>query len=402
MTWQRTDGTLLAMDAASHRAELEEYFSGHSIPVVLEFHPSAPYLVGLRLYANDDGRVATAGAGARLLPGLELEDLAEDIAERFGFDVLLGDIAVEEDEEDDDHGHDHDHEHGESCGCGEGDACGVGVRVLTVTSMPADRLPALARAVGEPITVVPAGANSVVLTEPGAIFPGLEGFDDEALPVVQLMLDSGDRSVVAHTEDYAPTTLTWGTTRVIVPGTPEPGDELRERLDALASDDDDARAIASATAAADLAGVRAALEAPSEDGFRLMVEALGLAPELAEFVEGTRRAADVPGAHVVEPAGPVAALRTSLGSAVDDVSELRLVEFADSFERSRPVAARSLSLAQGAAGVLLLARAARTVRPWRAAGVTTGALLLVDALGELALYEWFRRRRREQVSRPPS
>ena len=65
MTWQRTDGTLLAMDAASHRAELEEYFSGHSIPVVLEFHPSAPYLVGLRLYANDDGRVATAGAGAR-------------------------------------------------------------------------------------------------------------------------------------------------------------------------------------------------------------------------------------------------------------------------------------------------------------------------------------------------
>jgi len=66
------------------------------------------------------------------------------------------------------------------------------------------------------------------------------------------------------------------------------------------------------------------------------------------------------------------------------------------------VAARSLSLAQGAAGVLLLARAARTVRPWRAAGVTTGVLLLVDALGELALYEWFRRRRREQVSRPPS
>lgn len=392
MTWQRTDGTLLAMDAAAHREALEEYFSTHSIPVVLEFHPSAPYMVGVRLFVNDDGRVATSGAN-RLMPGLELEDLAEDIAERFTFDVLIGEVAVEEDEEagadhEDDHDHDHDH----------GEACGVGVRVLTVTSTPAEHLPALARSVGEPIVVAPAGANVTVLTEPGGIFPGLEGFEDESLPVVQLMLDSGDRTVVAHTEDYEPTTLTWGTTRTVVAGTPEPSDELRAQLEDLASDDDDARAIASATAAADLAKVREALAAPSEQGFVLMVEALGLPPEFAEFIEGGRRAMDVPGAHVVEPAGPVATLRSSLGSAVDDVSELRLVEFAGDFERSRPVAARSLSVAQGLAGTALLVRAARSARPWRAAGVTTGVLLLADALGELALYEWFRRRRGKGAS----
>ncbi len=387
MTWQRTDGTLLAMDAATHREALEEYFSTHSIPVVLEFHPSAPYMVGVRLFVNDDGRVATSGAN-RLMPGLELEDLAEDIAERFTFDVLIGEVAVEEDEEAGaDHEDDHDHDHG------DGEACGVGVRVLTVTSTPAEHLPALARSVGEPIVVAPAGANVTVLTEPGGIFPGLEGFEDESLPVVQLMLDSGDRTVVAHTEDYEPTTLTWGTTRTVVAGTPEPSDELRAQLEDLASDDDDARAIASATASADLAKVREALAAPSEQGFVLMVEALGLPPEFAEFIEGGRRAMDVPGAHVVEPAGPVAALRSSLGSAVDDVSELRLVEFAGDFERSRPVAARSLSVAQGLAGTALLVRAARSTRPWRAAGVTTGVLLLADALGELALYEWFRRRR---------
>jgi hypothetical protein len=404
MTWQRTDGTLLAVDAAAHREALEEYFSTHSIPVVLEFHPSAPYMVGVRLYVNDDGRVATSGAN-RLMPGLELEDLAEDIAERFTFDVLIGDVAVEEDEgavadHSDDNDHDHDHDHGE----GDGEACGVGVRVLTVTSTPADHLPALARSVGEPIVVAPAGANITVLTEPGGIFPGLEGFEDESLPVVQLMLDSGDRTVVAHTEDYEPTTLTWGTTRMVVAGTPEPSQELRAQLGDLASDDDDARAIASATASADLDKVRAALAAPSEQGFILMVEALGLPPEFAEFIEGSRRAMDVPGAHVVEPAGPVAALRSSLGSAVDDVSELRLVEFAGDFERSRPVAARSLSMAQGVAGAALLVRAARSARPWRAAGVTTGALLLADALGELALYEWFRRRRGKnaaEVTPPP-
>lgn len=399
MTWQRTDGTLLAMDAASRRDQLEQYFAAHSIPAVLEFHPSAPYLVGVRLYVNDDGRVATSGA--RLMPGLELEDLAEDIAERFDFDVLIGEVAVEDEEPEDEDEHGHDHEHGESCSCGADDSCGLGVRVLTITSAPAEYLPSLARTVGEPITVAPAGTNSVVLTEPGGIFPGLEGFGSEALPVVQLMLDSGDRTVVAHSDDYAPTTLTWGTTRVVVPGTPEPSEELRTLLDALASDDDDARAIASVTAGADLDRVRAALDAPSQDGFRLILEALALPPEFAEFIEGTRSASEVPGAHVVEPAGPVAALRTSLGSAVDDVSELKLVEFAGSFEESRPVAARSLSVAQGVAGALLLARAVRAVRPWRAAGVTTGALLVVDALGELALYEWFRRRR-GSVTRPPA
>lgn len=396
MTWQRTDGTLLALDAASHRDQLEQYFTAHSIPAVLEFHPNAPYLVGVRLYVNDDGRVATAGA--RLLPGLELEDLAEDIAERFGFDVLVGEIAVEDEEE-----HGDDHEHGESCACGEEDACSEGVRVLTITSAPTDHLPTLARTVGEPITVAPAGANTVVLTDAGGVFPGLEGFPDEALPVVQLMLDGDDRSVVAHSEDYAPTTLTWGTTRVVVPGTPEPNDEMRSLLEALASDDDDARAIASVTVGAELDRVRAALAAPAADGPRLLVEALGLDPEIAEFVEGSRPAAEVPGAHVVEPAGPVAALRTSLGYAVEDVSELKLVELAGSFEESRPVAARSLSVAQGVAGAALLIRAARAGRPWRAAGVTTGVLLVVDALGELALYEWFRRRRgAADVTRPPA
>ncbi|MGM0385981.1 MAG: hypothetical protein ACQERF_08395 [Actinomycetota bacterium] len=401
MTWQRTDGTLLAVDAASHRDALEEYFSTHSIPVVLEFHPSAPYLVGVRLYVNDDGRVATSGAN-RLMPGLELEDLAEDIAERFTFDVLIGEVAVEddegEDEDDDDNHNNHDHDDAD-------DACGIGVRVLTITSTPAEHLAALARSVGEPIVVAATAANATVLTEPGGIFPGLEGFDDESLPVVQLMLDSGDRTVVAHTEDYEPTTLTWGTTHVVVAGTPEPSDELRAQLEHLASDDDDARAIASATASADLDKVRAALAAPPEQGFVLMVQALGLAPEFAEFVEGERRAMDVPGAHVVEPAGPVAVLRSSLGSAVDDVSELKLVEFAGDFERSRPVAARSLSVAQGLAGAALLARAARSAKPWKAAGVTTGMLLLADALGELALYEWFRRRRGDEsrdVSPPPA
>lgn len=379
MTWQRTDGTFLATDAAAHRADLMEYFAAHAIPAVLEFHPSVPYLVGVRLYVDDDGRVGTAGSD--LAPGLEVDDLAEDIAERFGFDVLIGEIAVEEDED--------EHTHDENCSCGVEDACGLGVRVLTITSANAAHLPILAREVGEPITAVLAGANAVVLTEPGEMIPGLEGFRGEAVPVVQLMLDEGDRSVVAHTEDYAPSTLTWGTDRVVIAGTPDPSEHLRARLELLGSNDDDAHAIASATAHADLDAVRAALAAPATEAFTLMVAALGLPPEFAEFLEGTRSAADVPGAFTVEPARGM--VRSSISAVMDD-PESRLGGMADEFAKVRPAAARSLGVAQGVLGVSLLAGAARARRPWRTVGITMGALLLADAFGELALYEWLRRR----------
>ena len=389
--WQRIDGSLLAMDAAARREELVEYFTRHNIPAVLDFHPNAPYLVGLRVYANDDGRVATASAGT-LVPGLEVEELAEDIAEHFSVDVLLGDITVEEDEEFAGETA-ADHEHGEACGC-EDDANAGGMRVVTITSAAPEYFPTLARSLGEPILVAPAGEhNHVVLTEAGGAFPGISGYDDEPLPIVQLIADGEDRSVFAHTEDFVPATLTWGTQRVVVAGTPEPNAEQQEYVAGLASDDDDAQAIASASATADVAAVRDALAARSVDGPRLLLEALGMGPEIAEFLEGTRPAADVPGVRTVEPAKPVDLLKSSLGAAVDDVSELRLVEYAGEFERRQPVVARSISAAQAVAGAAVILRAVRGRAPWRAAGITTGVFLVVDGLGELALYEWLRRRR---------
>lgn len=383
--WQRIDGTLLAADVAAQRDALVEYFTRHDIPVVLEFQAAAPWFVGLRLWANDDGRVAAAGGDA-LVAGLEVEELAEDIAERFGVDVLLADVSVEREDEQAESGehagHDHDHD----------EACDLGPRVVTLLpGAEATDLPGLARALGETLRIAPSPVGPLVLTEPGAGFPGVDGVGVE-LRIVQLIVDGADRSLFVHAGDDAPVTFAWGTELVALPGAAAPGAELREYAELLASDDDVVATLLRA-APAEAGAVRAALGSLPADGPRALLAALGVGAEVAEFLEGGRAAADVPGSHTVEPARPVEVLRSSLGAAADDVSELRLVELADEFQRRQPVVSRTLSVAQALAGAALLARSARRDGPWRAAALTTGVFLVVDGLGELALYEWLRTRR---------
>jgi len=378
--WQRIDGTLLAPDVAGQRDPLVDYFTRHSIPAVLEFPTATPWFVGLRLWVDEDGRVAAAGGGS-LVSGLEVDELAEDIAERFGVDVMLGELVIEQ--EVDLHADDHeDH---------EGTAADAGPRVVTLLpAAGAPDVPGLARALEENLHVVDTQPGVAVLTEPGGAFPGLDGVGGDQLPLVQVIRDGEELSLHVQARGGDPVTFSWGAEKVVLPGGPDP--EQQEFAARLASDDDVVAAILAAFPAASAADVGAALGASAADGPRELFSALGIDPAIAAFLDGDLAAGDVPGVRTVAPARPVEALRSSLGAAAEDVSELRLVELADEFQRRRPVVSRALSVSQTLAGVALLARAARRDTPWRAVALTTGVLLVVDGVGELVLYEWLRRR----------
>ncbi|NLI18698.1 MAG: hypothetical protein GX427_07790 [Actinomycetales bacterium] len=375
--WQRIDGTLLAADVAAQRGELLDYFTRHQVQAVLEFHPAAPWYVGLRLWVDDDGRVAAA-SGTTLVPGLEVEELAEDIAERFGVDVLLDQVEiVHEDDEDHDHA----------------DACDLGPRVVSLLPRAdASDLPVLARELDETLTAVTTPGGEAILTEPGGAFPGLDGAGANTLPLVQVIVDGEERTLLVQAADGEPTSFAWGIEPVVVVGAAEPSSEQRERAELLASDEDVVATLQSVAPAADAAALRASLGALPAEGPGQLLAALG-ATEVAGFLAGERPAAAVPQARSVAPARPVEVLRSTLGAAAEDVSELRIVGLADEFQRRQPVLSRTLSVLQAVAGAAILARASRRDTPWRAAAVTTGTLLLVDGIGELALYEWLRRRR---------
>ena len=96
--WQRIDGSVLGDGGEVTAEALAAYFSEHGVLAVVDRYPAMPQLMGVRVLGNADGRVALL-AGDSLASGLEIEELAEDMAVRFDVDVLLGDVTVEEDEE---------------------------------------------------------------------------------------------------------------------------------------------------------------------------------------------------------------------------------------------------------------------------------------------------------------
>lgn len=453
--WQRTDGSLLGAEARSQRDEILDYLQYHSIPAVLEVYPASDEMVGFGVLTDPDGRTAQLRDGA-LISGLELEDLAADIAERFDLNVVLGDVSVELFDEEIEleelaaagegaagagygsgegggsgSGEGAGADSGEGAGSGEveaegeaGGAAGAGasgeavpvgastpedevageaeagtegevgiaaIRAVTITAASEEYFPALARSLGEPVTTASAGGREVVLTSIGETAPGTFGWDEEALPIVQLIAGP-DRSVIAISDESA-TARTWGTERTIVPVVEEPSKALAVALAPLDSDDDDARVIASVSPTADLDAVREALRAPAERGPALLLEALGIGAEFADFLSGTVSAEEMPGARLWQPATAARAIRTAIGDAMDDAADLKMVEMASDFNRNWPALSRTISIVKAALGSALLVAAARTSKGWRGAGALTGGVLLLDSLADVVLFEWLRGRK---------
>lgn len=416
-TWQRIDGSVLGDGVDVTADSLAVYFREHGVLAVVDRYPATPQLMGLRVLGDADGRVAML-AGETLASGLEIQELAEDIAVRFDVDVLLGDVTVEEDEwmaeaagESEQPEEDRAEEYSATCAdgctcgpececcgdhacdCGDADCSGHGasLRAVTITSGTDDEMPALARAVGEPVTVVRDGAHQIVLTEPGGEVPGVQGWDPDLLPVVQILAHEEDRTLVVQT-DLASATVTWGSVRIVA--APEHlSSEQEAALAQITSDEDDARLVASATADADLALVRATLAYAPKNGPRALLEALGLSPVYADFLDGVLEAEEIPGARLVEPVRPSDLIRTTLVEAVEDVTESRPVEFVAEIEQEWPTLIRSLSMGKGMAGAALMVMGLRSRRGWGKAGAIAGAALVVYSFADVALYEWLRRRR---------
>ncbi|HZK04484.1 MAG TPA: hypothetical protein VFC82_01395 [Actinomycetaceae bacterium] len=417
--WQRTDGSLLGGEARERREELLDYFRYHRIPVLLEFYPEMDRLVGLSLLADPDGRTATM-AGDSLGSGLELEDLAADIAERFDMGVMIGDISVEifddgiefEQVEGGESGEEETPEEFDVPGevpAREGDEPAGAeddetepedvvdlsevqpVRAITITSAGEEYFGLLARALGEPVTTATAGFRQVVVTSTGEQVPGTYGWDEDALPCVQLLAEGAGRTVIAQTDELYNTTRTWGAERILVAGEAELPSELAA-LALIDSDEDDARIIASVSPTADFESVRAALHAPPETGPGLLLEALGIGREFADFLDGAIAAEELPGARLYEPATTGYVFRSNVQEVLDDAADLKMVEMVRDFDERWPAVTRSLSVVKAAAGSGLLVAALRSSKQWRAAGALTGLVLVLDSLADIALYEWFRRK----------
>lgn len=395
MTWKRTDGTLLGWELQEQVGDVERYFAQHGILAVLEFHPLADQILALRFLVDEEERVATL-VGEDVVPGIELEELVADIADRFDVDVMVGDFSIGNVADDEEPAH----EPGEPERAPEGDADHAepeehdhgGVRAITVLRWEPERAQALARATGHALRVGEARGRLVVLTdETEEAPPEVLTWPENRLPAVQVIADGDLRTVVATRDADSTTVLTWGASRSAVPGAAGAAELLAE----LSSDGPDAAVIAALDPEVDPAAISSALAGDPVSGPARLLAAFGLGADYAQFLAGTRQAADVPHTEVVEHVPPTRVVREKLSDVVEKPGELRAVEIADTFERDRPVLARGLSAAMAATGVGVLIGASRERGVARRAGITVGVLLILNAVADLAIYRWLRGRRGE-------
>lgn len=443
MSWQRIDGTLVGGEDLNLREELTSYFDTHEVPALLEVYPEVDGVLGVSLLVDAYQRVAQIVANT-LVSSIEVEELAADIAERFGVNVSIGDVFVEvfdesvqlevgeavplaeelEDEvldkgdeqptegdtlsdgagepsasAEEQHAPDEaEHVHGEDC-VHDDVALPEPVRAVTITAADDDYFPRLARAHGEPVTTASLSDHTVIITSPGELTPGTYGWDDEALPVVQIIADGEDRVVVAQLSEPESATRTWGTDRIQV-GVPDGSDVPAALLALLDSTDDDARIIASVSPTADVEAVRDALKAPLVNGPRRLLEALGVGADLLAFLDGDVTAEELPSARHWEPLTTADVIRTTVDKALDEAAETRVVELVSELDEKQPALTRSVSIVKAAAGSALFVAALRSNRNWRTAGLVAGGLLVGNSAFDIALYEWLRRRREQLTGWP--
>ncbi|WP_103061683.1 hypothetical protein [Actinomyces qiguomingii] len=386
--WNRTEGVLVVPgiqpEAVAARLEAER------VVARLEWYPATPHLLSLTLLADADGRVAvTPPTRGGVIAGIRISELVESLAREFSGDVTIGPASF--------------------------NALPDGValppvasespdasRTVVVSPLSAYMAPLQATLLERPLAVasLPALDRRIVMYAGEGFELGTFGWDEESLPALVLSVDTRDISVRAVTtgESEDDAVFSWGmTSKYVWGGVAEPGPALRALVEELLTDSTDVSRVAEAVPGADAQAVAEAFSTPGLDGLVALVDALGL-PEWVAFVLAGRLApAEAPGAVVHEPRGLSNAVGRSVGLMLQDPSVpgsaswqayVRLVT-------DKPWIMRAGALLEaGIGGGLVVAAVRRRGRTGvlHRGFLTTGIVMVADAVAEVSLASWTRHR----------
>lgn len=399
MMFTAVQGAVLGTDAAE-RAAVRELLRSLRVLALTGDEPDLDLVVGVD--AND--AVAVASPDGSVVPGLLRIDLEGRILEVVpGRVVLLADPVTQEqgddapeDVEDVEEDTDTDVEDAEdlepawvSAG---GSAEDIELRTsLVVSTRPIEDV--VMDAVGHgPITLVRAQAPAAwVREQPAATF----GWELPTTLVVDVVGATPTLDLTGEATDrrWTPGALT----AVALPDVDVLDGEPAQFLEEVLGTTSIARMIAEAFGV-DASHVFAALTAPGPQQVDALVAALGLPAELGDVLRRTRTADSVPGVREIAPAGPLEAVMDVIALELDGPGEhggWRGAYRTAAVER--PWILRAIAAGEAGLGALLSARALRAgVRGDGGRGAALqgvfGALLLLDAAGEVLLQEGVRKR----------
>ncbi len=394
--WFAVDGMVIAGELDP--LKLASFLKSHSVVAKLDWYDATPQLVGIRVVTDGTHVGRLTPRAKHLKPGMTTEHLAEQIADKFEAEVLLGEFAA-------DKYVDQVAEQiaAKASAAQPADETEETLRVVEIGGTPASAVPLLAAFEGVDIGELELAEEKRALL---AQLPSKRsGYHFGDFPLVSLTMH-GDEFQATLVKDSEPENVVgynWGMNELVVAGG-KGWDHAKvpEQVYELVGARSDLNQIVQAVGDGDAEAAFAATKVRGPRAVRQLVNALGLSDDVAEFLLGWKTAEQVPGVLVHHSRGISNAIGRSVDILIDERKEgSRFWDTYSNIIETKPWLVSAVASLEALAGVGLLA-VARPRQGKRSKGAKlgtlVGALLLLDSMAEvtLAKYTLWRKQRQEQ------
>lgn len=383
--WTRVEGMIIALELDPR--EVAKYLAEEAVVAQIEWYEATPYMLGLNVVTDGEhvGTLPKASKNAKdggleIVAGPTVIDFVEKLAEKYQCEVMLGDMGIDRlpaGKED------------SFASFNEPDAP---LRVVEISETPASAVPLMAAFEGMDVAdmELPDGKRALIAQLPA----DRAGWYFGDVPLVALTVhDSEFQAFFVEDDDLENvTTYNWGMTELIIPGALEGNKEAEELTHELVGAKLEIGIIHDAVPGVDR---ELAFEATKKRGTEAIADftrALGLPPQIAEYLIGIRALDEIEGADFHEARG----VSNAIGRSVDIMitnreSSSPVWDTYSTTVKKNPWIIPLFALTEATIGttLLVLSRGRGHRRTWaKRLGTLAGVGLLIDSVAELSLAKY--------------
>lgn len=382
--WERVEGLVIA--AALDPEELAKELASENVIATLEWYDATPQLVGVTIAVDEDKVATITKRGRTIRPGLSVEEVAQKVAEKFSAEVRLGDVQVDNFVEPEEVAEAEAQEEAELKKVNA-----LPIRVAEISATPSSAIPLLAAFEGVDLAELAHDDERKLLLSQ---IPGSRsGWAFGDAPVVRLTMQGDEFHAHFMPEDDPESVITynWGMNELIVAGGRGWEKEPPEEVIDLVGSRDDVLAIFEAVPGVDADAAVEAMQLRGAAAVTHFVRALGLDPQVGEFLLGWLTLEQVKDAKVHHARG----VSNAIGRSVDILlserradKELGLWDLYTEVVKSKPWLVPTVAVGEVviALGLLIGGRRQNGVRSAGSRWATAaGVVLLIDAVADTTL-----------------
>ncbi|MDO5035223.1 MAG: hypothetical protein Q4E01_07575 [Actinomycetaceae bacterium] len=375
--WTRTEGIIIA-EHLDPKA-VADFIETTKVVATIDWYDRSPNLIGLTL-AMQDEKLAGVNDLDEIVPLVEVEDFALEVAQEFNAEVMVGEVSADALPED------------AEVGSEPMEPSGEPMKIVELTRIPDSSIPLAAALLGVDVAALELSDGWQALAYDAEYSQNFGEFGE--YPIVTLMV-SGDEffASLAEEDDSEEVTIyNWSmSTRTIAAG--HKADRVADEAEALVGASADLRRIAEAIPGADIVAAEATAQLQGTHAVASFVRAIGVPSQIADYLVGDESAEDIPGAEINYARG----ISNAIGRSVDKIlldpesAGNPMWETYHKVAVERPAIVRVIASVEAAVGATLIANAFRAQKPrsgWVKAGAVLGSLMMVDSVAEVMLSKY--------------